>query len=140
MSNLAEISDVEGAWRPLSDAETLVVTNRLVFASAIVRQRVPDIDDRIASGDIDPVLVAGVVAEAIKRVMINPDGKRAETIDDYSYTRDSALSAGSLYLTDDEIALLRGNRSRAFSITPHRAETTYEDQARVAQHREDWGR
>lgn len=60
------------------------------------------------------------VASMVIRVLRNPDGYLTETIDDYTYRRDSAVSAGVLYASDDEIAGLRPAPSRrrrgAFSI------------------------
>jgi hypothetical protein len=56
------------------------------------------------------------------RVLRNPNGVRQWSVDDYSETRDSALSAGSLYVSDDEAALLSGTAARrrgAFSVAPY---------------------
>jgi hypothetical protein len=68
-----------------------------------------------------------VIANAVIRVLKNPDGKRQESIDDYSWTRDRVLSAGVLYLTDDEWRILGGigGKGAAFQIdtTPEIATT-----------------
>ncbi len=51
-------------------------------------------------------MLASVIEDMALRVARNPDGKKSEAIDDYSWTLDSRVSAGLLYLSDDELALL----------------------------------
>lgn len=67
-------------------------------------------------------LIALVEAKAVRRVFLNPGGIRqhSETLDDYtqSDTLDVALSAGDIYVTDEEWALLGVfTGSRAGSVT-----------------------
>lgn len=62
----------------------------------------------------------GLALEIAKRMTLNPDGKRSEQIDDYSYTN-ATETFGGLSLTDAERNAVRavfGLRSGAFSITP----------------------
>lgn len=119
---LATWSDVEAIWRPLSDQEKLIANTRCAQASDYIRARVPNIDDRIASGTIDSGMVAAIVADMVLRVMINPERARSvsRAIADYqrTVTIDQSVSAGALYLTNDELMILRGRRSRAFTIMP----------------------
>jgi hypothetical protein len=117
----ATSADVESAWRALSTDEAASATYWLTFASAIIRREVPTVDARITAGTLDADLVMGVAVSMVLRRLQNPDGYRSvqESIEDYSTTatRDSALSAGGVYLNEDEKCLL-GERSGAFSITP----------------------
>lgn len=124
MAALATIEDVEARWRPLTATESAVAAAYLDQASALARQRTL-VDTRLADEDyLDtwpdyPTVVVGVIADMVLRVMRNPEGKRSETIDDYSYTRDNAVSTGGLYLSDAEAALLNGvsaSNAGAFSI------------------------
>ncbi|MCU1488287.1 MAG: hypothetical protein JWN67_5033 [Actinomycetia bacterium] len=140
MTDFATTADVAGIWRPLTTEEQVVATNLLAYASVIIRARVPGIDDRIAAGTLDGALARMTAAEMVKRRLENPDGYRSEQIDDYSFTRDQEHSAGGLYLTDDEMGLLRGSRPRAFSVTPGRPEPTCTDLEQVALRRAWWGR
>ena len=39
----------------------------------------------------------------VLRVLRNPNGVRQESIDDYTWIRDNAVSAGLLYVADDEV-------------------------------------
>ena len=62
-----------------------------------------------------------VFAQAVRRIMLNPEGLRQEsrTIDDYTESRtfDSAVSASSVGFTDEEWAqLMPASASAAFSI------------------------
>lgn len=118
----AVTDNVANIWRPLTPAEEIVVATRLDQASAMIRAAVPDIDSRIVSGTLDRAVVAGVAADMVRRVMINPTAvrQRSQSIDDYqeSETVDSSVSEGALYLSPRELTLLLGRRSRAFTIMP----------------------
>lgn len=118
MADFATHADVANAWRTLTAAEQGVATAKLGYASRIVRANVPTVDARIASGALDSDLVRDVVVEMVLRHLRNPDGKRSEQLDDYAYTRDQALSAGEIFLTDLELGMLRGpaHGHGAFSV------------------------
>lgn len=106
MPNPATITDLEQRWRPLSAAEVVVAQALLDDAWAIVKREVPDVEDRLLEGTLDEQLVIRVVCSMVLRVMRNPEGKRQEAIDDYSYTRDESTATGDLYLSDADRALL----------------------------------
>lgn len=104
---LASVTDVEGMFRALTTEESAVVPNWLRYLSAQVRGKVPAVDERMASDEDYADLVVGTVASAVVRVLRNPNGWRQYSVDDASFTRDQVVSAGLLYLTDDEIGQLR---------------------------------
>lgn len=120
MADFAAPSDIEAGWRPLTDAEAAIAPAQLAYASAIIRDEFPDIDARIAAGTLSAELVKFVARDMVKRTLMNPNGLRQEQLEDYSYTRDTAISDGSMYLTDEERRRLsaRGRRSGSFSIAP----------------------
>jgi hypothetical protein len=132
MASFATREQVAGLWRPLKPAEEIVVDNQLAKASRLVRRLVPDVDARIAADTLDAEVVGDVVVDMVLRVMRNPEGMRSEEIDGYSYTRDTALSAGALYLSDDELALLKAPAGSAFSVRLN-PETPTESTIRAAQ-------
>ncbi|WP_062077691.1 Gp19/Gp15/Gp42 family protein [Demequina globuliformis] len=105
ISDADEVAQVE-AW--LSDVE------------AIIRARVPDLDDRVTDGNPAEAVVVMVEANAVVRKVKNPDGKQNERIDDYSYGLNSDYARGDLFLTDDEWELLlpSSGSQDAFSIHP----------------------
>lgn len=105
MTNPATTEDLEARWRPLSDQETINGETFLEDAWRMLRRRITTLEDDIAddtSGDLEAEVIR-VECTAVLRVMKNPDAKRQESIDDYSWTRDQATSAGLLYFTDDEL-------------------------------------
>ena len=114
MADFATIDDLRGRLlgRDLTADEEEKAPALLADASAIMRGRFPSLDITT------PPTVVGVCCAMVLRVLENPLGKRSETIDDYSYTIDSARSAGELYLSDSEAQQLRPAPRTAFSITP----------------------
>ncbi|ONI86927.1 hypothetical protein ALI144C_09740 [Actinosynnema sp. ALI-1.44] len=88
-------------------------------ASAIVYAKVPDLSQP------PPATAVGVICTAVLRAMASPaDGNKSETIGEH--TRTAAHEGGGLYLTEDELDLLRPPSPApraAFSIwttSPHR--------------------
>lgn len=115
--------DIESRWRPLINNEEQVATSLAGDAWRLIKRTLGDalLDEKSTDPDTgaDYVLdVRMVIANAVIRVLKNPDGKRQESIDDYSWTRDRVLSAGILYLTDDEWRVLGGSGGKggAFQI------------------------
>ena len=102
----AEVTDVEARWRPLTESESIVATARLADVLRRIKSRITDLDDRAAADADFAADVVQVQVDAVLRLLKNPDGKRAESIDDYSWTRDRALSDGALRITEEEWALL----------------------------------
>lgn len=110
MASYANPEDLEVVWRPLTDAQTDTAETYLAYASAILRQRVATLDDRIAAGTLDRILVQGVVVAMVKRVMSNPDGLRQRTVGSVSLTFDEARAAG-IDPTAEELELLVPRRT-----------------------------
>ncbi len=125
MANPATPADVIKRWRPLSSQETLNAQTFLDDAWVMLKRRMAllgvNIEDLIGADDDLEADVIRVIATAVLRVMKNPDGKSRESIDDYSWSRDEAVSAGLLYFADDELDGLvpgTGGDGRAFMIDP----------------------
>jgi hypothetical protein len=125
VANPATVADVVSRWRPLSAQETTNAETFLADAWVMLKRRMAvegvDIEAQIAADDDLRADVVRVLATAVLRVMKNPDGKSRESIDDYSWQRDEATSAGLLYFTDDELDGLipgSGEKGRAFMIDP----------------------
>ncbi len=106
MTNPATTADLEARWRPLSVQETINGETFLADAWRMLRRRISSLESDIAddtTGDLEAEVVR-VMCAAVLRVMKNPDGVRQETIDDYSWTRDQAVSAGLLYFTEEDLS------------------------------------
>jgi hypothetical protein len=101
---LAEVDDVEAVWRPLDADERAQADRLLVMASGLARQASPALDARVATSHAFATVVAAVVATAVVRVLVNPDGVTQRAEGPFSATYSSGT--GRLYLTPDEIRLL----------------------------------
>lgn len=119
MANPATVDDLEARWRPLSSQESINGTTFLDDAWRMLKRRVSNIEADMAT-DVDlEAEVVRVLATAVLRVMKNPDGKRREGIDDYSWERDQSVSSGLLYFTDDDLGDVSPDTATgAFTITP----------------------
>ena len=112
--SFASTDDVETLFRPLSDTEDGQAERLLRMASNLIRQKVANIDVRIAASvapqagvvPIDPEIVADVTASMVVRVLRNPQGVKAEGIGPASATYDDRVAAGFLYVSPDELSLL----------------------------------
>ena len=117
-ANLTDVADRLG--RPISDPLEVKQVNAWIGdVEAIIRVRIPDLDERVAGGVPSPEVVAMVVTNAVVRKTLNPTGKQNERIDDYSYGLTEAAARGDLFLTADEWELLRPlSGTGAFSVRP----------------------
>jgi len=114
MTALATLDDLAvRLGRSLTAAEMGQASAWLDDATAIIVDRFPQYATTPTAAS------TAVCCAMVRRVLLNPGGLRSETVDDYSYTRDTVLSAGELYMTDSEIDALRPVRTSAFSITPY---------------------
>jgi hypothetical protein len=99
-------ADIEARWRPLTAAERDVAQAFIDDSWAVALTQVPGIEARMAAGTLSVDIVVKVVSAMVLRILKNPDGLRSWSVDDASFTRDQALSAGLLYLADTELAEL----------------------------------
>ena len=104
MPNPATNLDVANRWRSLTAAEETVADTLLGDAWSILTARRPTLEADITAGTVTEANVVRILSQMVLRVMKNPEGYRSQSIDDYSYTRDPAASAGWLYVTDEELA------------------------------------
>lgn len=65
MADLAAITDLEGAWRPLTPAEKARATYYLGVVSRFLRRRWKDLDQRIAAGTLGTEDVKDVVVQLV---------------------------------------------------------------------------
>lgn len=125
MPNPATTADVEARWRPLSAQETTNAETFLDDAWVMLRRHFDrlgvDIETLVTDDeDLESDLVR-VMVTAVLRVLKNPDGLTQESVDDYTYRRDEAVSAGLLYFSDDELDGLvpgSGKSGRAYMVDP----------------------
>lgn len=113
--------DIVSRFRELESDEDAVIETMITDAQDIVE------DAAESAGVPEPTTPRGertfkrIVAAVVIRVLRNPEGYLTETLDDYTYRRDSAVSAGVLYVSDAEVEQLRPvalRRRGAFTIVP----------------------
>lgn len=124
---LAATDDVALLYPPLVGADQALtdqVTGLIRKASALLRQRVPWVDDRIARfqvnpsdlGGLDPDVVSDVVATMVKRFLVNQSGatNQSETVGPYSHSTgwvirgEKDVVLGELYVSPSDVDKLRG--------------------------------
>ncbi|NWJ71711.1 hypothetical protein HX744_14490 [Pseudonocardia sp. ICBG1122] len=90
---------------------------RLDDVEALIKVRIPDLQEKVSSGAINLSLVVLVESEAVLRLLRNPDGYTQETDGNYSYTLSAAVASGRLEIREDEWSLL-GVRSGLMVLSP----------------------
>lgn len=118
MPNPVTVPDLVNRFRALDTAESKIAESLLLDAweELLAPKNVPDLEQRMADGRVREGLVRRVVAAMVLRVLRNPDAIRQWQIDDASFTRDQLVSAGLLYASEDEVALLLDDPPGAFTI------------------------
>lgn len=107
----------ERLGRDLDESETRIVTTRLEDAEELILARIPDLPQQITDGKIRERLVVMVEAEAVMRLIKNPEGYTQETDGNYSYSISSRVASGRLSIEPDEWSLL-GIRASVALIAP----------------------
>lgn len=79
-------------------------------AGRIIVNQVPNLTARLASGKVTLDDIQDVIEAMVVRLVRNPSGYRQIGIDDFQATIDTTLSAGGLYLSEDERKRLDGPR------------------------------
>lgn len=105
---LATPADVVEMFRPLNDQETINTAAMLRYVSALIRAKVPNLDARVSAGTLDTDLVLLAAIMPVKRVLMNQEGVRQKSENtgpfSDSFTLDSAISTGLLYVSADDVA------------------------------------
>lgn len=83
-----------------------------------IKDRIPDLAAKITAGDITADAVKRVEIRAVRRVMLNPEGKDNEKVDDYSYGFTDGVAESEVSITDQEWSWLipQAAPGDAFSI------------------------
>lgn len=66
------------------------------------------IESRLASGLLTENLYKRVIADAVLRVVRNPEGYQNESDGGYSYGLRAQVASGNLWFTEDDVATLAG--------------------------------
>lgn len=82
----ADLADVQARYHlPIDSSMEPLVLARLQDAEDKIRIRIPDLDERVDQGTIAKNTVVRVTADAVIRLVRNPDGYISETDGNYTY-------------------------------------------------------
>lgn len=116
----AQASDVQAVLgRTLTTEETALVNRRLEQVERQILRRIPDLADQITDGTIDQDDVVDIEAEAVLRVIRNPEGLFSEQDGSYGYQLSREAADNRLRITAEEWERLGIKPSRMFSIVPN---------------------
>lgn len=109
----ATIADIEGVlMRPLDTRESEYAPAMLEYAEAVIFERVRSAMSKSFSSEHYRRIVVHVEAAMVARVLRNPDGiYKSESDGDYSYTVDTAIASGNIYLSAEEMRALTAGAS-----------------------------
>lgn len=99
----AQTADVQARLgRTLTTEETALVAVRLADAERMIIRRIPELAGQTEAGQIDVEDVKQVEAEAVLRLVRNPDGYASETDGNYSREFARDITSGKLEILPDE--------------------------------------
>lgn len=114
MTTWATVGDARTASeRVIPDSDVDRVSRWLESASRELGRRVPDVEGRVASGEVAVEDLRDVVVDAVLRRWRSPEGFVSETAGDYSYRLGAAARATpGRWFADGELAHLLPRSSR----------------------------
>lgn len=113
--------DVVARWRPLSEAEMSVVDTLLDDASNMIRDRWPDVDERIAAETLREASVTRAVSGMVKRALLNSGAEgvasQAQGAGPFSVNTTYSNPNGNLFFSAEDVRLFDGRAvRRAFGV------------------------
>ncbi|MGE2737345.1 Gp19/Gp15/Gp42 family protein [Mycolicibacterium vaccae] len=115
----ATAADVVELWAREPEPEVIaLIERRLAQVERMILRRIPDLATQIEDGDLDVAEVIDIEAEAVLRVIRNPEGLQAENDGDYGYQLSREAADNSLRLLPNEWQILGVRHSKMFEIAP----------------------
>lgn len=116
----ATAEDVVTLWAKEPEPEVMtLIERRLEQVERMIRRRVTDLDTQASESDTFLADLIDIEADAVLRLVRNPEGYMSETDGTYTYQLQSDLSSGKLEILDDEWQTLGVFRlSRMSVISP----------------------
>lgn len=116
----ATAADVAVRWaRTLTDEETALVNARLEDVERMIKRRITDLAARISAGTVLQEDVVQVEADAVLRLVRNPEGYLSETDGNYTYMLQQGTASGTLTILPEEWDLLGVRRTRMSVLVPN---------------------
>lgn len=116
----ATAEDVVTLWAKEPEPEVMtLIERRLEQVERIIRRRIPTLDAKVAASTTFEADLIDIEADAVLRLVRNPEGYTSETDGTYTYQLSADLSAGRLEILDDEWVTLGVRRlSRMSTLAP----------------------
>ena len=93
-----------------------LIERRLEQVERMIRRRIPDLDAQAAISSTFEADLIDIEADAVLRLVRNPEGYLSETDGAYTYQLQADLSQGKLTILDDEWQTLGVNRLSRMSV------------------------
>src|SRR4051812_18838072 len=112
----ASAADVAALLAREPEPEVLaMIERRLEQVERMILRRIPDLAAEIDTGDLDEADVVDIEAEAVLRLVRNPEGYASESDGTYSYQFNRETASGRLEILTEEWERLGVKPSRMFS-------------------------
>lgn len=113
----ATADDVVTLWAKQPEPEVMtLIERRLDQVERIIRRRIPNLDNLVVASATFRADLIDIEADAVLRLVRNPEGYISETDGAYTYQLQSDLSSGKLEILDEEWQILGVNRLSRMSI------------------------
>ncbi|AYD87049.1 head-to-tail adaptor [Mycobacterium phage NicoleTera] len=113
----ATADDVVTLWAKEPEPEVMaLIERRLEQVERMIKRRIPNLDLQAATNLTFKADLIDIEADAVLRLVRNPEGYLSETDGAYTYQLASDLSQGKLVILDDEWTTLGVNRLSRMSI------------------------
>lgn len=114
--SIATFDDVQDRFhRELAEEDRRLVETRLSDAEGKIRAKIPDLEYRLSTEPGLEDIVKRICADAVLRLIRNPEGYVQETDGAYTYMLSQTLAEGKLIIEKDEWADL-GIRTKVVTI------------------------
>lgn len=116
----ATAQDVVTLWAKEPEPEVMaLIERRLEQVERMIRRRVASLDTKVEESATFRADLIDIEADAVLRLVRNPEGYLSETDGTYTYQLQADLTSGRLQILDDEWTILGVYRlSRMSMITP----------------------
>ncbi|ARQ94665.1 head-to-tail adaptor [Mycobacterium phage Journey13] len=103
----ATAEDVVTLWAKEPEPEVMtLIERRLEQIERMIKRRIPDLDLRVAVSPTFHADLVDIEADAVLRLVRNPEGYLSETDGTYTYQLQADLSQGKLTILDEEWEIL----------------------------------
>ncbi|ATN92147.1 head-to-tail adaptor [Mycobacterium phage TipsytheTRex] len=113
----ATAEDVVTLWAKEPEPEVMaLIERRLQQIERMIKRRIPDLDLKAAASATFRADLIDIEADAVLRLVRNPEGYLSETDGAYTYQLQADLSQGKLTILDEEWEILGVNSQKRMAV------------------------